>query len=182
MSDRQLGLKVELAANGAREGGHATPSIQNVIPSVTLGTDLFAAPRLQSEQIDILLDDDVPLITDEALQHFGDADEDSFIGRAGADVFHIGDGATDIVRGFDGSQDRVGLDVSDAVLSQLSTLTDNDEKLALLGEELGLSIDHSASLNSGTSANDTAIEIAGEVALILEDTEDEFDFTQLDIY
>ena len=25
MSDKQLGLKVELAANGAREGGHATP-------------------------------------------------------------------------------------------------------------------------------------------------------------
>lgn len=48
-------------------------------------------------------------------------------------------------------------------------------------------ISQSASLDTGTQANDpaqvdTAIMIAGEVALILEDTEDEFDFTQLDIY
>ena len=60
-------------------------------------------------------------------------------------------------------------------------------KLALLGKELELSFDNSASLDTGTQTNDpaqvdTAIMIAGEVALILEDTEDEFDFTQLDIY
>ena len=59
------------------------------------------------------------------------------------------------------------------------------DKLALLGEELGLSFDNSASLDTGRQTNDpaqvdTAIMIAGEVALILEDTEDEFDLTQLD--
>ena len=96
-------------------------------------------------------------------------------------------GATDIVRGFDVAQDRLGLDVSNALLTQVSALSDNDAKLALLGAELGLSFDNSASLATGAPSNDAAqtdmaVMIAGEVALILEDTEDEFDFTQLDIY
>ena len=153
----------------------------------TASIQFYDAPRLQSEQINILLDNDVPLITDEALHHLGGAEQNIHIGQDGVDVFHIGKGEPDIVRGFDVAQDRLGLDVSDALLSQVSALSDNDAKLALLGDELGLSFDNSASLTTGTSSNDaaqtdTAVTIAGEVALILEDTEDEFDFTQLDIY
>ena len=61
------------------------------------------------------------------------------------------------------------------------------DKLALLCKELALPFNHSVSLDTGTQTNDpaqvdTAIMIAGEVALILDDTEDEFDFTQLEIY
>ena len=152
----------------------------------TASIQFYDAPRLQSEQINILLDNDVPLITDEALHHLGGAEQNIHIGQEGADVFHIGQGAIDIVRGFDAAQDRLGIDVSDALAAQYAA-TEADNKLALLGEELGLSFDNSASLTTGTSSNDvaqtdTAVMIAGEVALILEDTEDEFDFTQLDIY
>ena len=137
--------------------------------------------------MNFLLDNDVPLITDEAFHHLGGVEQDVHIGQDRADVVNIGAGAIDIVQGFDASQDRLALDVSDALEAQLAALQDGDAKLALLGEELGLTIDASASVNTGTASNDaaladTTISFGGEVALILEDSEDLLDFTQFDIY
>ena len=132
-------------------------------------------------------DEGVPVIVDDAVHHINSEGETVFTAKAAPDVFHLGSGAVDTVIGFDTTQDKIGLDVDDALLAQIGALDDNDAILALLGDELGLTIESGVHADPLSPQNDpqktdTIIREQGEAVLILEDVEDPIDFTQLDTY
>lgn len=117
--------------------------------------------------------DGVLLLPDEELHHLNSEKVDAHQATDGSDVFHLGGGATDTVQGYDINFDRLLLNVSDTLHAQVEAAESNADALALVAQETGLSFEQ--------SGNNTLVHLGGETALIIEDTDDEFDFTHLDI-
>lgn len=147
-------------------------------PDWTASISFYASSR--DEDYAVYLADGIPLLPEAAIHHISEETAETHRATQGTDVFHLGTGATDIVAGFDADRDRIGLDVSDALLAEVQSAHNDDAMLSILGEALGLSITDKA--DPTAQRTDTVISFHDEVALILEDVEDELDITQFDIY
>ena len=178
--DYQTGDKVilsDLDIGQARARFEVANGVLNFKVLVGDETTLTASVTLYRPQIDepiqAYLTGGAILIPEDALHHMSDF-SDTLTGTDGADVFHLApEGRTHTIEGFDPLLDKLSLDVDATTLSAIENAAPDAELATLL---------QGADVAVTTQNGDTVISVADEVRLILEDSDDELDITQFDIY